>query len=151
MTLYRPKIYTASVLKYYHLWMMMRTDPDWEFCEFTATWPSIAHLEDEAPSEALFRDAWMKDVAEVKVSDFLLLYGTDREALRGALVEAGVAIGFGIPVLTIGVGHEQTWTYHPGVQCFGSLREARQHLLRYTTMAPPTRRKKGRPNEPDSK
>lgn len=150
MTLYRPRVYTASKLHYFRLWLTFREDPDWDFAHFTASWPSIAHLEQEQPSPDLFREAWLRDISEIKESDFLLVYGTEREVLKGALVEAGAAIAFGIPVLAVGLD-EQTWTHHPGVRCFGSLREARQYLLRYVTMAPPTRKKsKGKSNEPDS-
>jgi hypothetical protein len=150
-TTYRPKVYTASKLHHYVLWKKMRDDMDWDFVDFTASWvdfptnaAEVGHLDTddpEQPSAADFRDGWLKNIADIKRADFVLLYAGRENALKGALVECGVAIGLGIPVLAVGITSEHTWTYHPLVHRFSSLREARQYLYRFTTMIP--KRKKG--------
>lgn len=140
--MYKPKVYTASKLRYAKLWRDIRSDPDWDFVQWTASWPDspevFAENEGVPPEPEVFRDGWTKDLLEVRFSDFILLYAKDDENLRGALIECGFAIANGVSVVTVGIFSDtHTWTYLPHVNCFASLRDARQHLYKFTTMAPP--------------
>ena len=143
---YRPRVYTASVLGEYKMWQVFAEDPEWAFCKFTASWPFKAHLEfdTENPVGAdTLRDAWQTNVAEIKDSDFVLLYARLAKVppLRGALVECGVAIAEGIRVIAVGLDPEHTWGTHHLVIHTATLREARDYLLRYTVMVPPRTRR----------
>lgn len=144
MSLYRPKVYTASKLPDRQVWLHMREDPDWDFVDFTATWiddpaVGIELAGGECPPEEL-RASWSGNLRDVRGSDFILLYGRNAP-LRGALIECGVAIALGIPILAVALDPSHTWSFHQSVTRFDTFREARQHLLQYTTMIPPTRRK----------
>jgi hypothetical protein len=144
--MYRPKVYTASHLKHQAMWNTIRTEPDWDFIDWTATWPNCPFAAKElagehVPDEA-YTNAWMEGVNEVLSSDFVLLYSGGEERLRGALVECGVALGVGIPVCAVGLPPDHSWRYHRQVKCFRSLREARYHLFKYTVAVPPNSRKR---------
>lgn len=144
---YKPKVYTASTLHYHKFWQTLAVDPDWNFVRWTATWPSepLVATALEAPdtiTEDQNRYAWVMNINQVKYSDFLVLYAKPSDRLRGALIEAGVALGIGIPVLAVGVPDDHTWMGHPAVKKFNSMVEVRYHLLRYTTMIPPAKTKR---------
>jgi len=146
MSSYRPRVYTASILGEYRLWQTFAEDPDWAFCKFTASWPYKAQLEWEAsepPPQELLREAWQTNIREILDSDFLLLYGRLARIppLRGALVEAGVALGNNIKIIAVGLDLEHTWAQHHLVVHVNSLRDARDYLQRYTVMAPPRSRR----------
>ena len=139
--MYKPKVYTASKLHHARFWRLLRNDPEWDFVDFTARWIDIAEQEQDQPNDDLFREAWIHDVHDIKISDFVLLYAVKEYGLRGALVEVGVGLGIGLTVIAVGVEREHTWTFHPNVKCLPSLREAKAYLYRFTTMVPPNRRK----------
>ena len=142
--MYKPKIYTASKLHHATLWRSLREDPDWDFADFTARWVDFAEeLEHDQLTADLFREAWIHDVNDIKISDFVLLYAGGELGLKGALVEVGVGLGIGLTIVTVGLPPDHTWSYHPLVRSFPSLREARLYLYRFTTMVPPSARKKG--------
>jgi hypothetical protein len=145
--MYKPKVYTASKLRHHLLWKKMREDIDWDFVEWTASWVDHPEIGNEMSGEeiagSVFLQAWSQNIYDVRRSDFLLLYSGGENALRGALIEAGCALGIGLQVLAVGVPPDHTWTFHPAVKCFSSLVGARQHLYRFTTMVPPNRKGKG--------
>lgn len=135
MTTYRPAVYTASKMDKAGLWNTLRIDPDWAFCSWTARWVEMAGLEAQATEED-FRRFWKMDIDDIKGSDFLLLYAGGEEALKGALVEAGAAIAFGIRVVAVGLSPIHTWSYHPLVSRVPNLVQARLFLFKYTVMIP---------------
>ena len=135
---YRPKVYTASRLERQPLWRALTTDPDWDFIEWTAQWVGQKIDQEAEVSPEDYRALWSMDLYDVRRSDFLLLFGED--GLRGALVEAGCALGNGIRVLAIGLNADHSWTYHPMVTRLPSLEEARYYLFRHTIMIPHRRR-----------
>jgi hypothetical protein len=147
--MYRPKVYTASKLHHHLLWKKMREDIEWDFVEWTATWVNHSMLENEIAGQVIdpeiYLNAWSQNIWDVRRSDFVLLYSGGENMLRGALVEAGCAIGIGLQVLVVGVPLNHTWAFHPAVKRFPNLVGARQHLYKFTTMVPPNRRAKGRP------
>lgn len=123
----KPRLYTASNLVHAVRWKHYRHR--WgETIEFTSRWIDMVHEEEEATSHDFMR-FWLTDKADVLRSDFLLLYGEREEKLRGALVEAGMALGHGIPVLIIGDHPDYgTWKYHPLVTTLSSVTDLHQHL-----------------------
>jgi hypothetical protein len=143
--MYKPKVYTASKPHHFKLWQHMHADPDWSFIEWTASWVTHPEIEKEVNqgdiSPETFRAAWVDNIRDVKESDFLLLY-SGGEVLRGALVEAGCAIGLGIPVLAVGLPADHSWAMHPGVVGFSSIKATREYLYRYTVMVPSARKRR---------
>jgi hypothetical protein len=83
----------------------------------------------EGESECL-ADLWMRIRAEVSAADALILYAeADDFPLKGALIETGMAIGFGKPVLVVTPGVELdprslrplgSWARHPLVSMWPS-------------------------------
>src|SRR5215831_452222 len=139
--MYKPRVYAASKLHHYPLWIALRSDPQWGHVEWTASWPDKlnAGLE-ETSTPAHFADHWAQDIREVRESDFVLIQYD--EGLRGALVEAGAALAFGHRVIAVHFPAGDTWTYHPLVIRVFDLEFARNCLYKYTTMVPPASRKK---------
>lgn len=85
-------------------------------CAFLhARW--LKHIEigtKDSPENA--KTFWREDVADVIDSDVVLVYAGPQSTddLRGALVEAGVAIATGVPVIVVGNSKcYGTWQYHP--------------------------------------
>lgn len=144
--MYKPKVYTASNIPHFKLWQNLYDDPEWMFCEWTASWVTHPDIENEVNQQEIsgdvFRQAWLDNLRDIKASDFLLLY-SGGEALRGALVEAGSALGLGITVVAVGLPNGHSWAFHPGVVTHSSLRSAREYLYRFTVMIPPVKKKSG--------
>jgi len=123
--MYRPRVYTASKLHHYPYWLQLRDHADWDFIEWTASWPGKLQKGLEATSTP---------------TDFVLIKFDD--GLRGALVEAGAGIAFGLKIVAAGFGPGDTWTYHPQVIRVYNMDMARKCLYQYTTMVPPASRKR---------
>jgi len=144
--MYKPRVYGASMLHHYGLWQVLAKDPDWDFVEWTASWPNVDEIHQDMAGEPVkdevLINSWMNNVNEVLGSDFVLLYAGNAPKLRGALIEAGVAIGAGIPVCTVGLPLDHTWRFHRQVKCFATLQEAKLYLYRYTVAVPPNSRKR---------
>jgi hypothetical protein len=137
--MYKPKVYTASNLARVKLWHALREEPEWQFVEWTASWIDVPLLDKQEPLDVeTCAEGWAQNFNDIRKSDFLLLYGMEyRTPLRGALVEAGMALGLGLRVIAVGCDESQTWSYHPRVVRLPTLGEARSLLYRYTTMIPP--------------
>jgi hypothetical protein len=57
---------------------------------------------------------WIEDQQDIQCSDYLVLYAEEGEHLRGGLVEAGIAIEHGVPVILIGEHPDySSWQWHP--------------------------------------
>jgi nucleoside 2-deoxyribosyltransferase len=121
------KVYTAAKLA---------TAPEWaDICAnttdlfFHARWLKHTRLgtPDDNPADA--RMFWLEDEQDVKTADAVLVFGKHDEKLRGALVEAGIAIATGIPVFVVGDHPDYgTWKYHPCVVRCLSLADALHKL-----------------------
>ncbi len=111
------------------IWRRLRSE--WPQIEFSSRWLDM--FNDSEPlkaSEKDFRRFWLIDKADVERSDYLMIWGEGDEHLRGALIEAGIAIAKGIPVLTIGK-HEDygTWRHHPLVSNYSTPQDAFNYLV----------------------
>lgn len=116
------RVYTASKLEEYKRWLKIQKEHPGVF--FHARW--IKHMEIGTPDRAdRAQEFWLQDQEDVESADVVLLYETGGRVLKGALVEAGMAIAKGIPVIVVGdeksVGN---WVYHPGVTLVATLDDA---------------------------
>jgi nucleoside 2-deoxyribosyltransferase len=118
------RVYTASKINTGKLWRQLHTD--WPEVYFHARWlkHNVLGTEDTNDNASKF---WQEDVEDIKTSDYLIIYAVSRdEHLRGALVEAGIALGEGIPVIVVGEHKDYgTWQYHPLCKKVSSLEAAR--------------------------
>lgn len=55
-----------------------------------------------ALGETDLRAVWGRNEAEIGAADMLVLHVYETDILRGALVEAGIALGLGVPVYQVG-------------------------------------------------
>lgn len=124
----RPKLYTASKIHHAEKWQRLRSA--WKEIEFTSRWIDMAHIEaGYKPPPSLYRQCWLMDRADVLSSDYLLCYAEEQDHLRGALVEAGMALASGIPIYTVGDHLDYgTWRYHPLVRNVPSLDDVRHEI-----------------------
>lgn len=127
----RLAVYTASTLSHAPFWRELPAL--WPEVTFTARWPSQHCFPDGTPrwpeSPTFGSIFWQQDFDDILVSDIVLCYGESGDRLRGALVEAGMAIGLGKIVITVGE-HEGygTWQFHKSVLRVSTLFEARKLL-----------------------
>lgn len=107
------RVYTASKLKHAPKWR--------DLCAATpgiqahARWlkHNVIGTPDSAENAAEF---WLQDEQDVRDADVVMVYGEGDDKIRGALVEAGIAIACGIPVVVVGEHSDYgTWQFHPGV------------------------------------
>ncbi len=126
------KVYIASKLKYAERFRILRDDWIANNIDLHARWfdhAIIGQTAEVSPED--LHIFWLVDEEDVKTSQAVIVYGNSDDKLRGALVEAGIAIGQGI--LTILAGNcpdFSTWQHHPCVVHAGSLEHAKQMILR---------------------
>ena len=108
------RVYTASKLKHAQMWRDL--SKQWNRVFFHARW--LKHTEIGTPDAKEHAGRfWMEDEADVKVADAVLVYAAPEDHLRGALVEAGMAIAYTIPVIVVGSHPDYgTWQHHPCVR-----------------------------------
>lgn len=118
------RVYTASKLSAAPIWQEIHAAWPEVYCH--ARWlkhTSILRTPDTADRAARF---WVEDEQDVRHADVVVVYGREGEHLRGALVEAGIGIALGKPVVVIGDHPDYgTWQHHPAVirlKDFDSLR-----------------------------
>lgn len=120
------RVYTASKLRHAAMWR--------ELCAVTAhiqahaRWLKHSTLgTPDTPEHAA--EFWLQDEQDVRDADAVLVYADGDDHLRGALVEAGIAIASGVPVIVIGKHADYgTWQYHPGVTRMDDLPSALAYL-----------------------
>lgn len=119
------KVYTASKLNHAGRWLKLVDE--WVEIDFVARWPSlVGTIPDEPHFAKVF---WQQDIEDVMASDIVLVYGEPGDVLRGALVEAGVALGAGKSVIVVGDNpFYGTWQHHPNVYRVPDLEHARTLL-----------------------
>lgn len=121
------KVYTASKLSEANRWRELAKE--WQEIEFVARWP-FKHV-GTVPDHAIFAKIfWQHDLEDVSSSDVVLIYAEPEHKLRGALVEAGMAIALGRKVIVVG-DHPDfgTWQHHPLVHIVEDLEQARILLM----------------------
>lgn len=122
-------LYIASRLYYAERWRRLRDEWNRDGIFIISRWIDLVPLEDANDSNVM-KFVWSIDETDVRNSHALLLYAEPRDTLRGALVEAGMAIAFGHPVFLVGDNSGfGTWQHHPQVHKFATLKLAKKLLL----------------------
>lgn len=124
------KVYTASKLSKGPMWMNLK----WPEIEIVARWP-FGHS-DERGNAAWPEDCpahgvvfWTHDYDDVLRADVVLIYADKEDVLRGALVEAGMALALNKYVVVVGdCPSYGTWKYHPHVLRVKTMQDARSVL-----------------------
>lgn len=129
----RLKVYTASKLKEGPRWRNLAQE--WEEIEIVARWPFLHVTTDGEPgwpSDCAAHGSifWQHDHEDVARADVVLVFADrDTDVLRGALVEAGMALALGKPVIVVGDNPGYgTWQYHRQVHRVATLGDARSVL-----------------------
>lgn len=105
-------VYTASKPFRKKMWLALSETlpPD---VVFTSSWIKEGFILDES-DPVQCRRGWIKNIADVMSSDFLICYAEKDDELSGTLVEIGVALGCGTPVVLVGnCDRFATWQHHP--------------------------------------
>lgn len=120
------RVYTASKLHKAKEWLRLCEEND-HFI-FHARW--LKHIRLGTPDTAEHaRSFWMQDEQDIRDADAVLVWGDEGDRLRGALVEAGIAIACGVPVIVIGEHPDYgTWKHHPGVDFAPNIEAALEFL-----------------------
>lgn len=114
------KVYTASKLHHAEMCRTLQMDG----VEFTARWPRL-HVGTVPDSPKYAKIFWIHDEQDVRASDVVLVYAEKSDRLRGALVEAGMAIALGKDVIVVGEHPDfGTWQYHPQVHKARDMKQA---------------------------
>jgi len=121
------RVYTASKLAQASMWSALQKQ--WPGVYFHARWlRHVALGTPDLPENAV--RFWVEDQEDVSLADAVLIYAAPTEHLRGALVEAGMAIAKGVPVIVLGDHVDYgTWQYHPAVRRAADVNEAYAMLL----------------------
>lgn len=88
------KIYTASKVKHFEKWIDLRKNG----YAIVSTW-----IDEAGEGQSVdYTELSERCIKEIRDCDFLLLYCEEGEILKGALIEAGIALAFGKEVRCIG-------------------------------------------------
>lgn len=116
-------VYTASKTAHADKWRALRS----RGVNVISTW-----IDEAGAGETLcFTDLWIRCVREASTADIVMLYREAGEVLKGALVEAGAALGNGRAVWLVGDGTGASYSFqaHPLVRRIRSLDDATAELL----------------------
>lgn len=107
------RVYTASKLSRGAQWRQIHAACNHVY--FHARW--LKHNQIGTPDLREYAARfWKEDEQDVKSADVLVVWAEGDEHLQGALVEVGMAIAFGVPVIVIGDHPDySTWRFHAGV------------------------------------
>lgn len=121
------KIYLASKLHHVRRWQALRDEWAPEF-EISSSWIDTYVEENDTPDLApLF---WDRNQDDIFMCDYLIIFAVVADELRGALVEAGMALAYGKKVIVVGDNEGfGTWQYHPDVTRVRTMDEAKTYLL----------------------
>jgi nucleoside 2-deoxyribosyltransferase len=122
------RVYFASKLRHAEKWQTLCAGTS-EYIAH-ARWLKHSRLgTPDTPEHA--HDFWLQDEHDVRDADAVVVYAEQDDHLRGALVEAGIALACRIPVFVIGEHPDYgTWQYHPGVERVPDLEDLDQFLRR---------------------
>jgi len=127
----RLKLYIASKISQADRWKAL--EPHWPEIKLVSRWIKL-HVGNTPDDPAFAKIFWQHDHEDVQACDVLLLFAEDGEHLRGGLVEAGMALALGKPVICVGDHPDYgTWQWHAQVFRVINLDEARI-LLRCLAM-----------------
>ena len=121
----------ASKLDHAVRWQNLCINPQWNDFNITSSWIDDPRLDNEMIlSKEVLAKGWTKNIDDLLHADVCVVYAALGDNLRGALVEAGAALAFGIPVIAVGYTTGTiynrvwgSWQYHPLVTRVKSLHE----------------------------
>ena len=139
-------LYVASRMDHRGMWKHLRREWRAEGIAIVSSWIDV-NDNHESQSPLAFSGAWIGNVREITEAKALLCFGEGKDVLRGALVEAGVAIGQHKPVIIVDSEvpadgrHPRwgSWQYHPLVHYASSLEKALLVLKRWTSPWEPSK------------
>jgi hypothetical protein len=120
----RPSYYIASKTKHAEFWRANRNGGD----RITSTWIDEA----EEGQTADYAELASRCLREIQEADYLILYCEEGELLKGALLEAGMALALGKRVRCVGdcdsisrvFKKHPLWSSHPSIlDATGSARQ----------------------------
>ena len=107
------RVYPASKLRHADKFRNLNQEQNRVY--FSARWLQQT-LHKTPDEEENAKNFWQQNVYDVKTADAVLVYAESEDKLHGALVEAGAAIAFGVPVIVVGEHPDySTWRHHPEV------------------------------------
>ena len=122
------RVYPASKLKHGAMWRKLCEDTSGIFLHARWLKHDRIHTPDTSDQAVMF---WPQDVQDIKTADVVFVYAEKDDHLRGALVEAGIAIATGVPVVVIGNHPDYgTWQYHPLVVRALTIEKAIEYSLK---------------------
>ena len=121
------RVYTASKIALAPFWHQFAAEcPEVFLCSRWLKHMAIGTA--DTPENA--KHFWQEDFQDVAGCDLLLCYATEGQTLHGALVEVGVALALGKPVMVIGEHPSYgTWQWHPGVIRVPDIAGAMQRII----------------------
>ena len=135
------RIYFASKLKHGQKWQDLCANNQGFIAHARWLKHNVMGTEDSAENAGEF---WLQDEQDVQDADVVIVYAAPEDHLRGALVEAGIAIANNVPVIVVGEHPDYgTWQHHPGVSRAESLTAALIAAIR----TPPRYRRRGTAND----
>ncbi len=124
---YRLAIYFASKTDHAPMAKLLQTE--WTEFTWTSRWPLYVGKVEHFQNEAMAKIGWEYDLADIQAANVVLVFSKPEDTLRGALVEAGMAIALGKKVLVVGENDSYgTWQYHPLVLHAPNMLQARNIL-----------------------
>jgi hypothetical protein len=127
------KVYIASKIIYAPQFKGYREAWAAEGIEICSRWIDKVDLERDATPD-IYQMMWLIDEEDVRACKALILFGDSRDKLRGALIEAGMAIAQGKQVFTVGKHPDYgSWQHHPLVTPVNSFEHAKLLIkMRFT-------------------
>lgn len=110
---------------------------------FNARWLKRAENEDKLTDED-FGDLWKECQEDIKGADILLMYAENGDQLKGALVEVGMALAYGVQVIVVtpveNARSYGTWIHKKGILFAATMEKAMAELQNMTANANGARR-----------
>lgn len=127
-------VYVASTIFHIGMWKDLRRKWRPQGVQITSTW--IDKIDpvhgDSNVTPLAFAGHWIENYREITAAKAVLIYATGKDLLRGALIEAGIAMGQHKAVICVGdIDHPgwSSWQYHPLVH-FAHTPDAALQVLR---------------------
>jgi nucleoside 2-deoxyribosyltransferase len=131
-----PSVYFASKLYRGPQWRQMVKDLS-SCINVVSTWHSDHDVIANEAHDAVALRGWIDNRTQVvKLADYVLAHGIAGDPLNGTLIEIGMAIGRGIPVVLVGDYPWGTWKLLPNVTHVESLDAAVAFITKDDPNAP---------------
>lgn len=127
------RVYPSSKVKHAPMWRKLQQEVPHVF--FDARWIKRAEKEEQMQGDD-FHDLWKECQEDIKDADVLLVYAEDGDQLKGALVEVGMALAFGVQVMLVTAVEDKhvfgTWMHASGVGWTSTMEDAMKKLYLMT-------------------